>query len=627
MSFGILNLLLFLLMGNPGSPVREQMPSEWKSYAREDCFYSVSHDINKKNLPESEFREYLMNESRAEVARQIKIIVHDVSTLETNAVDGNGTVTYRASSNFSTDVTLRYLKTRSVYDAKKREGYAIAWISRSDLQDIYKSRASKVKAMLDVSVRAEEEGKVDVALKYAYWALILQYTLPEDYVVSYPEGGLAVNLYARNRIETLLSGLSFRYLGPSPSDPLTGRLEAAYQGRPVSSLDFTYDDGLGSSDVMQVRDGVGLIEFRAGIEVRNVDIRVEYAYRDESASDPEMKMALAEVSPIYFPDALKRGVSVSAITSVPGVPSLSSSLSGTVSAAFDRISTGVSSVMPERNLQFVCADRVAGVVAAIGRKDYSSVKSLFTEEGYEVFERLLHYGNARVMDDSPVQVVAEAGGYVCRSVPMKFTFPNSRKSFWENVVFRMDAEGRINNLTFALDAEAVQGILSKTQWPDGAKMALIAFLENYKTAFALTRLDYISSIFSDDALIIVGRTVKTTRLDNGIRMAQDAVVYNRYTKNAYLEQLRRSFDSKEYINLRFANTDVCKLTRGVHKNLYGIQLKQDYFSSNYGDTGYLYLLVDMEDSERPLIYIRTWQPQPDPDFGLYGPGTDFNLSE
>ena len=624
---GILSLLLVLLMGNPGSPIQEQMPSEWKIYTREDCFYSVSHEINRKNLSESEFREYLLNEARAEVAQQIKIIVHDVSSLETNAVNGKGEVVYRASSNFSTDVTLRYLKTRSVYDAKKKEGYAFAWISRSDLQDIYKSRAAKVAAMLDVSVRAEEEGKVDVALKYAYWALILQYTLPEDFVIRYPEGGLAVSLYARERIESLLSGLSFRYLGPSPSDPLTGRLEATYQGRPVTSLDFTYDDGMGTSDAMQVRDGVGRIEFRAGMEVRNIDVKVEYAYRDESASDPEMKMALAEVSPIYFPDALKRGVSVYAKASSVGVPSVSASLSESVGTAFGQISAGVSSVMPERNLQAVCAGRVADVVAAIGRKDYSSVRSLFTDEGYEVFERLLHYGKARVLDDSPVQVVAEAGGYVCRSVPMKFSFPNNHKSFWENVVFRMDAEGKINNLTFALDAEAVQGILSKTQWPDGAKMALIDFLENYKTAFALTRLDYISSIFSDDALIVVGRTVKTTRLDNGIRMTQDAVLYNRYTKSAYIEQLSRSFASKEYINLRFANADVCKLTRGVHKNLYGIQLKQDYFSSNYGDTGYLYLLVDMEDSERPLIYIRTWQPQPDPDFGLYGPGSDFNFSE
>ena len=31
----------------------------------------------------------------------------------------------------------------------------------------------------------------------------------------------------------------------------------------------------------------------------------------------------------------------------------------------------------------------------------------------------------------------------------------------------------------AQNTTGVQGILSKTQWPDGAKMALIDFLENY----------------------------------------------------------------------------------------------------------------------------------------------------
>ena len=151
-------------------------------------------------------------------------------------------------------------------------------------------------------------------------------------------------------------------------------------------------------------------------------------------------------------------------------------------------------------------------------------------------------------------------------------------------------------------------------------MALISFLENYKTAFALARIDYISSIFSDDALIIVGRVVKKAQFEGKICLEQEDVEYNRYTKSAYISQLKRSFKSKEYINLKFANTEITKLTRGGHENFYGIQLKQDYFSSNYGDTGYLYLLVDMEDSRKPLIYVRTWQPQPDPDFGLYGPG-------
>lgn len=37
----------------------------------------------------------------------------------------------------------------------------------------------------------------------------------------------------------------------------------------------------------------------------------------------------------------------------------------------------------------------------------------------------------------------------------------------------------------------------------------------------------------------------------------------------------------------------------------------------------LFLMVDMDDANHPVIKVRTWQPEKDPDFGLYGPG-DFN---
>ena len=29
------------------------------------------------------------------------------------------------------------------------------------------------------------------------------------------------------------------------------------------------------------------------------------------------------------------------------------------------------------------------------------------------------------------------------------------------------------------------------------------------------------------------------------------------------------------------------------------------------------LAVNYTDPERPLIFVRTWQPEPDPDFGIY----------
>jgi len=170
---------------------------------------------------------------------------------------------------------------------------------------------------------------------------------------------------------------------------------------------------------------------------------------------------------------------------------------------------------------------------------------------------------------------------------------------------------------------AVTDILSHEDYSEKARIVLTQFLENYKTAFALKRLDYITSIFDDNALIITGTVVKraeyqsqeerTRFLDNKI------IKYNRYTKNEYIKHLERSFNSNEFINIRFSNNDIVK-ARGGYGEVYGIQIRQDYYSTNYGDTGYLFLFVDLNDPNNPIIKVRTWQPDRDPDFGLYGLG-------
>lgn len=135
---------------------------------------------------------------------------------------------------------------------------------------------------------------------------------------------------------------------------------------------------------------------------------------------------------------------------------------------------------------------------------------------------------------------------------------------------------------------------------------LINFLEHFKTAYALKRIEYIESIFADDALIITGHVVKVKKgienryLNNGI------VRYNRQTKQQYIRNLKYSFNSKEYVNIQFEECEVQK--GGTGGNIYGVKIKQNYHSSNYGDTGYLFLIVDLEDSLQPVIHVRTWQP-------------------
>jgi hypothetical protein len=96
------------------------------------------------------------------------------------------------------------------------------------------------------------------------------------------------------------------------------------------------------------------------------------------------------------------------------------------------------------------------------------------------------------------------------------------------------------------------------------------------------------------------------------------VHYNRYDKNEYLKHLSYSFKSKEYINIKFNDNEIRKSGKGGE--VYGIQIQQDYFSSNYGDSGYLFLLIDMNDTTEPVIHVRTWQPEKNPDGSIYGIG-------
>ncbi|HML83706.1 MAG TPA: hypothetical protein PKE52_00965 [Bacteroidales bacterium] len=53
-------------------------------------------------------------------------------------------------------------------------------------------------------------------------------------------------------------------------------------------------------------------------------------------------------------------------------------------------------------------------------------------------------------------------------------------------------------------------------------------------------------------------------------------------------------------------------------DIYGIQIKQNYYSSNYGDVGYLYLQVEFPNPDTPVIYVRTWKPEKNPDGSIDG---------
>jgi hypothetical protein len=94
------------------------------------------------------------------------------------------------------------------------------------------------------------------------------------------------------------------------------------------------------------------------------------------------------------------------------------------------------------------------------------------------------------------------------------------------------------------------------------------------------------------------------------------VQYNRFTKREYMQRLDHVFRSKDFVNIEFEDNTLRK--SNANPNLFGIQIKQNYRSNNYGDQGYLFLLIDFSVRNEPSIHVRTWQPEKDPDGRIYG---------
>ena len=97
----------------------------------------------------------------------------------------------------------------------------------------------------------------------------------------------------------------------------------------------------------------------------------------------------------------------------------------------------------------------------------------------------------------------------------------------------------------------------------------------------------------------------------------DLIEYVTLSKGEYVERLQNQFQKKEFINVRFSDTEIDRVG-GAGKKVFGIQIGQYYYSSNYRDKGYLFLMFDLENINKPKIMVRSWQPKKAEDGSIIG---------
>lgn len=135
---------------------------------------------------------------------------------------------------------------------------------------------------------------------------------------------------------------------------------------------------------------------------------------------------------------------------------------------------------------------------------------------------------------------------------------------------------------------------------------ILDYVEHFRTAYTTKDIDFLNQLFSEEALIIVGKVVQRAPRQENQLLSRAQVVYNVRSKKEYLTRLKSVFATNQDISVYFEQFHIMK--HPTIESFYGVSLKQGYRSDSYSDEGYLFLLWDFRDKLAPAIHVRTWQP-------------------
>ncbi len=230
----------------------------------------------------------------------------------------------------------------------------------------------------------------------------------------------------------------------------------------------------------------------------------------------------------------------------------------------------------------------------------------FYVDDTEVVDRIWVFEGNGIMEVQhvPIIIMPENGG-------------NGNGTFQDAVV-EFDLSGKITDFRFALDAQVREsmtncgnGVVDKER-----SMQILQYVERFRTAYNTKDIKFLQDIFSDDALIITGKVVTRKSVQGDAVKLAPHVTYQKQNKTQYINNLRRAFARNQWIDVKFeqiadgGNSGCGGITRSdKNPNLYGVRLRQEWKSSTYSDEGYVFLLWNFADPNKPEITVRTWQPE------------------
>ncbi len=495
---------------------------------------------------------------------------------------------------------------------------AYCYIEKTKVAKIFNTRKKLVSDLYLKAKEKEDENKYGYALKAYYFALILMNSIPEQSIYW---NNINLSTEIPDQVNSIIDNLKFELIKDREISKQERELHLriTHENKICNNLEFSFWDGANQISVT-AKDGKGVFRLVGpSVKFEKLDLSIKYSYYESRDEIKEVSELWDLVQKPPFKNKKKLGISEKKEQLMlnpfkPKISKIDSMINDASNEKFRLVLKNTDQCDVVENI----SKETLAFLSLIDNRDIKGIKNIYSHDTFlsnKIID-IIKYNDLKLTGeyfDADLNKTFE--GWEVRTIPVLNSYSSIYKQSYETIILDFTNDGKLYNISYAIMDELYDKFVKLGERVDDWKnrQVIIKFVEKYRTAFLTRDIKTLESIFADEAVIIVGRILKTKKGDNKyadayskLSIDQPDVEYLRYSKDEYLNKQSRLFERYKDIFLGYSTFKINK--KNNQDSVYGISMRQNYHSTNYADEGYLFLLVDfMEDY--PQIYVRSWQPQ------------------